>query len=462
PLLTDPIAVRDNQNAIVQALSGLSDQVLQQLGATPPDVLSGWMELVLIARTTPDPSQYNERVIDWRHRYRQHPATQDLVAALPKQRLPLAGAPGQTVTPEIAAPLQTSPAIAQDYPQQIALLLPLSGKLANVGMAVRDAFQAAASATSGNAQPVIRVYDVAAISTEAEGTKVLQVYQQAVQEGAAFVVGPLEKEGVKALYTLGALPVPTLALNYNEDVTTPLTNLYQFGLLPEDEARQAAERAWLDGHSRALALVPTGEWGERMLNAFTSHLEQLGGIVVDSQSYPADEVDFAKPVRKLLKYSGGKQHRQDADYIFLAAQPRQGRGIRPQLQFFFASDLPVYATSHIYAGKPNRAADQDLDGIAFADMPWVIAEFTPQQALRQSLAAAHASNFEQLKRLYALGVDAYNVIPYLNSLHSAAEQRYAGETGTLRLDENNRLHRQLLWARFAGGEAQLIDGGTAR
>ncbi|HLA75015.1 MAG TPA: penicillin-binding protein activator, partial [Gammaproteobacteria bacterium] len=78
PLLTDPIAVRDNQNAIVQALSGLSDQVLQQLGATPPDVLSGWMELVLIARTTPDPGQYNERVIDWRHRYRQHPATQDL------------------------------------------------------------------------------------------------------------------------------------------------------------------------------------------------------------------------------------------------------------------------------------------------------------------------------------------------------------------------------------------------
>ncbi|MEW6353964.1 MAG: penicillin-binding protein activator [Pseudomonadota bacterium] len=457
PLLTDPVAVRDNQSAIVQALSQLSDQTLQQLGATPPDILSGWMELVLIARTTPDRAEFERRVTDWRHRYRQHPAMQELIAALPAQRgaftpSPLASqplAPLMTPTPMITS---ATPGV---YPQRIALLVPLSGTLAGVGAAVRDGFLAAAAAQPS--KPEIRVYDVAAIGSGAEANKALQVYQQAVQEGAEFVVGPLEKEGVKALYTLGALPVPTLALNYSEESAAP-PNLYQFGLLPEDEARQVAERAWFDGHNRALVLVPQGDWGDRMLSAFSRQLEERGGIVVDVQTYAPEQVDFAAPVRKLLQYKGDKQRRQDADHIFIAAFPRQARGIRPQLHFFFASDLPTYATSHIYTGKPDPAADQDLDGILFADMPWVLNDVTSQQSLRQTLAGRHGGAFNQFKRLYALGVDAYHVIPHLERLRNSPGERFEGETGGLSVDQDNRIHRQLLWARFAGGVARPIDG----
>lgn len=454
PLLTDPIALRDNQRAIVQALYNLPDPALQQL-ATPPDVLSGWMELVLIARgDAQNSAQFQQRIADWRHRYRQHPASDELIAMLPAG--PGAFPPGAPLP--LGVPLTAGGGAAPiNYPQRIALLLPLSGRLAGAGTAVRDGFLAAAQQGSA-ARPDIRVYNVGAINSAAEATKTLQVYQQALQEGAEFVVGPLEKEGVKALYTLGPLSVPTLALNYNDEGSGAPFNLYQFGLAPEDEARQVAERAWLDGRTRALALVPQGEWGDRMLNAFTRQLEQLGGIVVDVQHYAPDQVDFAAPVRKLLNYSGGKQRRQDADYLFLAANPRQARGVRPQLQFFFASDLPVYATSHIYAGRPDPAADQDLDGILFLDMPWMLSDTTPQQAVRQNLASQRPGVFEQFKRLYALGVDAYAVIPELDRLRNSPGTRYEGETGSLSVDGANRVHRQLIWARFQGGVARLLDG----
>ena len=196
-LLSDPVAVRDNQNAIVQSLAMLPDPVLQQAGGHPPEVLSGWVDLVQIARlSNQDSAQFNQRIVDWQQRYRQHPASAELIAALPTL--------GRG-TPQGAAPLAQAGGAPINYPQRIALLLPMSGSLASVGNALSAAFLAAASAQqAGNAKPDIRAYDVAAGSADVEAAKVLQVYQQAVQEGAEFVVGPLQKNAVKALFTLGA------------------------------------------------------------------------------------------------------------------------------------------------------------------------------------------------------------------------------------------------------------------
>jgi outer membrane PBP1 activator LpoA protein len=451
-LLTDPIALRDNQTAIVQTLLGVPGATLLQLGAKPPEVVSGWAELALIKQGAHDPAQFQKRIGDWRKRYPQHPATQELLAVLPDlqrafSQAPLTGAP---IAPGVALPIGS--------PQRIALLLPLSGPFAQASTAVRDSFMAAAGQRAG-AKPEIRVYDVGVSNPDEQAAKTVQIYQQAVQEGANFVVGPLEKDGVQGLFSLGALPVPSLALNYVDEGSTAPPNLYQFGLAPEDEARQVAERAWLDGHSRALVLIPQGEWGQRMLVAFSTRLEQLGGIVVESQTYDPDEKkDFSPPVRTLLQFSEGNEakgikpaRRQDADYVFMAAFPRQARGLRPQLAYFFAGDLPTYATSHVYAGTADSVADQDLDGILFTDIPWVLSETTPQQTLRQILASQQPGAFNQLKRLYALGVDAFNVIAQLDRIRGSPGEHFEGETGSLSLDAGHRVHRQLLWARFEQG-----------
>ena len=144
----------------------------------------------------------------------------------------------------------------------------------------------------------------------------------------------------------------------------------------------------------------------------------------------------------------------------MAAFANQARSIRPQLQFFFAGELPIYATSQCYGGSTNSTADLDLEGVFFTDIPWVLANTTPQQALRQTLASQQPTTFNQLKRLYALGVDAYQLIAQLDRMRGSADENFQGETGSLRLDETGRIHRQLLWAHFEHGIA-VLPGASA-
>lgn len=465
PLLTDALARRDNQRAIVASLADTPGTELAEAARHTGDALGGWAELVGIARSTAQSSVFRQKIAEWRTRHRTHPVTEETLAALRTLVLYDAAAitpsPSLSSEPVLSFPIQTS--VDANFP--IALMLPLTGPLAAAGNAVREGFMAAANAQGAAAS--VRVYDVGVGSGTDAALEVLSVYQQARQEGAAFAVGPLAKEGVKVLYALGTLPLPTLALNYNEDSTATPGNLYEFGLAPEDEARQAAERAWLDGRSRVLVLTPEGEWGDRILRAFREHLERLGGLVVAQQSYPAEGQDFSGPIRKLLGYRPAPANdkrakpsrRRDADAIFVVALPRQARIIHPQLRYYYAFDLPVYSTSHLYSGKPDPVADIDLDGILFSDMPWVLTD-TPRKALSDALLAQKGDSFYALRRLYALGVDAYRVIAHLPRLQGAASERFEGETGSLRLDGVRRVHRQPIWARFENGVPYVVDTGA--
>ena len=98
------------------------------------------------------------------------------------------------------------------------------------------------------------------------------------------VIGPLDKESVAQLNRAMELEVPVLALNQVPSEGLPSPDLYQFGLSPEDEAIQVADRAWTDGFSIAVALTPAGDWGDRIASAFRERWEELGGVLAEQQS----------------------------------------------------------------------------------------------------------------------------------------------------------------------------------
>ena len=68
----------------------------------------------------------------------------------------------------------------------------------------------------------------------------MQFYREAQADGVDWVIGPLERDQVTRLANLGEIPLPTLALNYTDQMTQADQTLFQFGLAPEDEARSAA------------------------------------------------------------------------------------------------------------------------------------------------------------------------------------------------------------------------------
>ena len=154
---------------------------------------------------------------------------------------------------------------------QIALLLPFTAKFRDASTAIREGF-IAAWYESPSTKPVIKIYD-------ADAQNIIEKYQLAINEGADFIIGPLEKEAVSILIENNQISVRTMVLNnydknpvYMNDSQNNLVipSLIQFALSPEDEAIQVADRAWFDGHANALIITPDTQWGERIFNAFNT------------------------------------------------------------------------------------------------------------------------------------------------------------------------------------------------
>ena len=243
-------------------------------------------------------------------------------------------------------------------------------------------------------------------------------------------------------------------------------------LSPEQEARQVAEHAWLDGHHKAAAIIPNTNWGDRVFEAFKSRWEELGGEVVEVQSYDAKKSDYGLPIKKLLNIDESEKRaaelkdlvnmkmeyeprrRDDVDMIFMAAFSKQGRLLRPQLRFHRASKTPVYATSHVYSGTLQPNMDRDMNDVKFSDMPWTLLK---NDGVKQRIEKLWPDSSKRYMRLYALGVDAFDVIPELNRLRRNQFSSYQGETGLLYIDVNNRLLRRLVWAQFVNGKPRILD-----
>jgi outer membrane PBP1 activator LpoA protein len=272
------------------------------------------------------------------------------------------------------------------------------------------------------------------------------------------------------------LPVPVLALNRSDEMSqnTGLP-LYQFGLAPEDEARQVAQRAIADGNQRLLALVPDNAWGERVLGAFQQQFTALDGELLDVERYATSGADFTRPISKALNLDDSEnryqalqrllgeklnfepRRRQDVQGVLLLAFPREARQIKPQLRFHHAGELPVYSTSHVYEASDDAGIDRDMDGLMFCDIPWALDQEGPWAVQRRQVDALWPSRGQRYQRLFALGFDAYQVVPWLDTLNLPGFAQFPGATGILSLDADKQLHRTLEWARFNRGLPEKLQ-----
>lgn len=445
--LTDPTAIETNQKKILHELSRLSGQTLEQLHILPPpDTLGGWIELSLIARDPALGQQDTEqRLARWHEAYPRHPVRPGILDKLEENKLRM-----------------HTPA------ENIALLLPFSGRYAKVGAAVRDGFLSAYYNSPQHEKVTLRFYDAGDNPYQS-----LLGYRQAVLGGADFIIGPLNKSGVEIVVQQDDIPVTTLTLNYSGEL--PRDNLYQMALAPEDEASQVAEKAWQEGFSEAVLLVPDSSLGIRSAESFAQRWQELGGNVVETVRYNPDSNDFSRSIKALLGIDKSElrhrqlsdllgqllefspRRRQDIDMIFLTAQPRQARLIRPQLAFHYAGTLPIYATSHLFSGEVDKEKDIDLEGILFVDMPWTLDAATPLKEARHEERDALQQHRGQLQRLVALGADAYQLAASLMWMKNYPSDYLPGESGRLRLGADNRVQRQLLLARFHKGIPQVVE-----
>lgn len=450
--LTIPQSVNLNHTRIWQMLSSLDSESLQHMTKTPGGTTyRGWLEYTMLARSEKSltPEIYAQRSALWQSRYNGHPAA--------------AVAQGGFADDTVQTATRTS-----INPSQIALLLPLTGQFSEIGAAIKSGF-IAARFTDGAATSV-KLYD-----TKSNAGHAVEQYQLATSEGASLVIGPLNKSAVINLAANNLIAVPTLSLNYVGDNLPGHANLYQFGLLPEDEARDAAHYAKNEKHNKALIFASDSVIGQRMADAFSATFSANGGQVIGTESIPEDAYDYSRQLTKLLAINSSHSRkrnleklldtnlefepaiRADIDVIFMAVNSEHARLLKPQLKFHHAGDVPVLSTSMVFSGKTDEKADSDLTGVRFNEIPWLLTDATSNSSLYSEMTKSQPTASAGISRLMALGIDAYNLHKEIENMRLDELYSVNGKTGALSLALGNRIQRRLQWAEFQKGAPTKIS-----
>ncbi len=429
-----------------QAVSRLSAAQAAAQAESGDATTAGWYALSVVAqRTLFDPPQLIEQTAAWQQHYPGHPATSVIETLIER---------AETIAVR---------------PRKIALVLPFEDTLGPAARAIRDGFIAAwYMDPAPQSRAELRIYS-------SDENDISASVGAALADGAEFIVGPLRKTEVEQLRNQTELGANLLALNVSDQPQSGApAGFYQFGLTPEDEAGQIAGRAFRSG-PRALVMAPDTAWGKRLTTAYSGNWNALGGTVVSEVYYQQDAQAYATAVRRALNIHLSEARfaelrrtlnlplhfeprgRQDVDVILLAAFPDNARQIMPQLRYHGAADIPVFTTSHVYAGSPLPRRDSDFDGITFADMPWLFG--AADRDLFDLVQRAWSDEARSFARLYGFGIDAYRVLPYLAKMRFQQGLRIPGVTGELWMDQFGVVHRNMVFVRFADGRPKLLDSG---
>ena len=339
---------------------------------------------------------------------------------------------------------QRAAAAADGYrpPLKLAVLLPLSGQLAVAAGPVRDGLLAGYHAES-RPRPPIAFYDT--LGTPAGA---VAAYARAVADGNDFVVGPLGRDEVTAVFAQAEAGVPSLALN--RAAAAPPPGHLAFSLAPEDEGIAAADYLLAREHRKVLVIGGTDENGKRAVEAFRARLGERGGEVAGIVGVGEAPGDVSAQLVQAA--SAG------ADSVFLAVRAPQARALAPQLALAGLGTRTRVATSQLATGTGKPAEDAALDGIVFPGEAWAargVAGLPAYSQVTAMLPTARGGG----ARLFAFGHDTWLISAFLERLVTRSDGQLHGATGTLRLDGFGNVVRQPQWSTFSGGVVQPLVGG---
>lgn len=321
-------------------------------------------------------------------------------------------------------------------PLRVAVLLPLTGPQAPAAAAVRDGYLAGYY-SSNRPRPQVRFYDTTG--------GVRAALARAAADGNDAAVGPLIREDVDAVFT-DTPPLPLLALNRGEHM--PPEGSAAFSLSPEDEGVSLAE-ALLEGHYRHVLLIVGDDDAQRRTAATAQARLQQRNVQVSRLAYAPAMTDALT--------SAAQQAHPDA--VLLLLKGAQARVVVPQLALANLAGLPRYAGAQITQGTGNPTQDAALDGTLFPTEPWLVQRIPGLPTQREAAARVDTAQ-GPAARLFAFGLDAWQLTGMLESLARQPQATLTGATGRLSLDAFGMVVRRPGWSRFSGGVPVPVTNAT--
>lgn len=501
PLLSNQ-AHQDNIDRTWTALTQLPDQDVTSIVINADEnVLQGWIDLLSIWQANrQDPDLLKAAIQDWQRRYPVNPAATTLPTQLnnvlnfkPSSTeiialfLPISGQAqvfGNAIQQGFNAAMQglptkpvAQPATAEsnaessdadtsiEDPNAVVSPSAPDGTLDQDTTSEQSPVPAVAATVASNAQ--VKVYDTNNQSLSA-------LLTQAQQDGATIVVGPLLKDKVTELSSI-TTPLNILALNQPE-IEKNSPNICYFALSPEDEARDAARHMWSQHKQLPLLLVPRGSFGDRIAQAFADEWQKLGGQTVLKQGI-GNYGELKSSARNGIRITGTpilvnnpstvapqqsvninavEQIDQsdmattgNIDSLYVIATQDELAFIKPMIDMSInnRSKLAIYASSRSYRAGAGADYRLEMEGVQFSDIP-LLAGQNPE--LMQK-AANQFRNDYSLVRLYAMGIDAWNLANSFSQMRQLPGFQISGMTGELTANTQCVIHRKLPWLQYRQG-----------
>jgi branched-chain amino acid transport system substrate-binding protein len=203
------------------------------------------------------------------------------------------------------APAQPASAIGAGR-VKVALILPLSAS-GNAAVAAQSMRNAAEMALAEFNAPDLQllVKDDAGTAPGAQ-----QAAQQALDEGAEIILGPLFALTVGPVGQVArARNVPVIA--FSTDANVAARGVYLLSFLPESDVERIIGYAASQGKKSFAALVPDNAYGTVVEGAFKQAVARRNARVVALEHYPLDRAQMQGPARTIAQASS----RADAIFI---------------------------------------------------------------------------------------------------------------------------------------------------
>ncbi|PKI13277.1 penicillin-binding protein activator [Colwellia sp. 12G3] len=233
---------------------------------------------------------------------------------------------------------------------------------------------------------------------------------------------------------------------------------------PEDEARQAAATLSRQHYQHPIVLSQKNIVSKRIAQAFVKQWQLITGDTIEVVYYDTGAqmqdnikaslfVDNSKLRIDTLKsrlnqnIKAQTRNRRDIDMIYLVGTPDQTRLVKPYIEVNispFADLIPIFASSRSHSTQSDYSSNSDLQGLTFTEIPWLL---TGEQnaALAELSQELWPKRSDGLSRLFAMGYDSYQLIDKIPLMQQAPYLQHWGQTGVLKLGDNNILTRSLLW-----------------
>ncbi len=214
------------------------------------------------------------------------------------------GSPGTGDAFGTAAPVQSS-AIGEGQ-VKVALILPLSAT-GNAGVAAQSMKNAAELALSEFNAPNIQLL----VKDDGGSAPTAQfAVQQAMEEGAEIVLGPLFAQSVQAAAT-SARPRGIPVIAFSTDSSVASRGVYLLSFLPQTDVARIVSYSIATGKKSFAALIPDNAYGSVVEAAFRETVARRGGRVVAIERYSSDRSSMDQAAKVIA------QAASSADALFI-------------------------------------------------------------------------------------------------------------------------------------------------